>query len=151
MFAFYARKNTIVPVIVGFVGYGLYAVVALPFYQTIGMPALAFANTMQNSMHAIILLIAFYKFFGSLNLLKILPTLFKIILSAIMMALAIWGTLFLMSLSPMFSLVTFNGQFLTVLVAGIVATVTYFGSILLLRVEEIALLKQAILAKLGRK
>ena len=42
--AFYARKNTIIPVSVLFVGVLGYLAVALPFWQTIGMPALALAN-----------------------------------------------------------------------------------------------------------
>ncbi|MGH2516015.1 MAG: lipid II flippase MurJ, partial [Ktedonobacterales bacterium] len=55
--AFYARKNTIVPVIVGVISIGFYLLVALPFGPTIGLPALAFANTMYIVSHALILFV----------------------------------------------------------------------------------------------
>src|SRR5437588_12754272 len=55
--AFYARKNTITPVIVGIISFAGYLSIALPFWQTIGIPALAFANTVQNSLHPIIMLV----------------------------------------------------------------------------------------------
>src|SRR5436305_14475375 len=71
--AFYARKNTIIPVTVGFVSILGYLVVALPFSQTIGMPALAFANTVQNSLHAIILLVLLRMAIGSMHVRKMIP------------------------------------------------------------------------------
>src|SRR5579863_7556919 len=42
--AFYARKNTIIPVLVGLMSFAGYLLVAIPFRQTIGMPALVAAN-----------------------------------------------------------------------------------------------------------
>src|SRR5262249_38105889 len=62
--AFYARKNTIIPVSVGVVSILGYLAIALPFWHTLGMPALAFANTVQNSLHAIILLVIMRKVIG---------------------------------------------------------------------------------------
>ncbi|GAC1467543.1 MAG: murein biosynthesis integral membrane protein MurJ [Chloroflexota bacterium] len=56
IFAFYARKNTLTPMLVGVVGVGIYlmsAMILLPRLQIFG---LALANTLQNSLHAIILL-----------------------------------------------------------------------------------------------
>jgi hypothetical protein len=40
---------------------------------------------------------------------------------------------------------------LTVAIAGGLAVVVYLGAVLLLRIEEIGLVKGAVLAKLGRK
>ncbi|HET8847067.1 MAG TPA: murein biosynthesis integral membrane protein MurJ, partial [Ktedonobacteraceae bacterium] len=65
--AFYARKNTRTPVVIGIVCIGFYLLVALPFFKTIGIPALAFANTVQNSSHAIILLFLLRGAIGSLH------------------------------------------------------------------------------------
>ncbi len=151
MFAFYARKNTIVPVIVGFISYGLYAVVALPTFRTIGMPALAFANTVQISMHGIILLALFLRFFGSLNMRKTLPAILKISIASAAMGLVAWGLLQAMSGFAIFSLHTLVGQILTVVIAGGAALVVYLGGILVFKVEEIGMLKGAVMAKLGRK
>jgi hypothetical protein len=57
----------------------------------------------------------------------------------------------LLSHVALFSLDHLLGQFLTLIVAGGLASVVYFGAILLFKVEEISLLKGAILAKLGRR
>ena len=50
-----------------------------------------------------------------------------------------------------FSLNRLVGQFLTVAIAGGLAVFVYLGAVLLLRIEEIGLVKDAIMAKLGRK
>ncbi len=151
IFAFYARKNTIIPVIVFFVSILGYLAVALPFGQTIGMPALAFANTVQNSSHALILLVLLRMAIGSIHLRKMIPFVLKILLAtAVMVALA-WGLQLLLGHVALFTLAKFSGRLLTVLVAGGLAAAAYFGVVLLLRVEEIGLLKGAVLAKLGRK
>jgi putative peptidoglycan lipid II flippase len=149
--AFYARKNTIIPVTIGVVSILCYLIVALPFYRTIGMPALAFANAVQNSSHAIILLILLRWTMGSLHIRRTLPAILKICAAAVLMGLVAWGTMALLSHVALFSLDHLLGQFLTLIVAGGLASVVYFGAILLFKVEEISLLKGAILAKLGRR
>jgi putative peptidoglycan lipid II flippase len=151
IFAFYARKNTKTPVVIGVVCIAFYLIIALPFYSNIGMPALAFANTVQNSMHAIILLFLLRKAMGSLHIRTSLPTILKICLAAALMGLVVWGTMALLSHVALFSLDHLIGQLLTVVVAGGLASVVYVGAILLFKVEEINLLKGAILAKLGRR
>lgn len=149
--AFYARKNTKTPVIIGVVAIAFYVIVALPFYKSIGMPALAFANTMQNSMHAIILLFLLRRVMGALHIRASLPTILKICVAAAVMGLATWGALVLLDHVSLFSLQHLRGQFLTVIVAGCVAIAVYIGAVLLLKVEEIRLLKSAIMAKLGKR
>ncbi len=149
--AFYARKNTKIPVIIGVVSILFYLVVALPFYRTIGMPALAFANTVQNSSHAIILLILLRRAMGSLHIRTTIPAILKICLAAAFMAAAAWGVQLVLGHVALFSLDHLLGQLLTVIVAGGVATGVYLGLITLLKVEEINLVKGAVLAKLGRR
>jgi putative peptidoglycan lipid II flippase len=149
--AFYARKNTKTPVIIGVVSMLFYLVVALPFYSTIGVAALAFANTVQNSSHAIILLILLRLSIGSLHIRKTIPAILKICLSAVVMGLVAWGALTLLGRVPLFALDHLIGQVLTLVVAGGLAVAVYLGGILLLKVEEINLVKRAVLAKLGRR
>ena len=55
--AFYARKDTLTPVLVGVGGAAIYLVVALATVGPLGMPGLALANAVQNSSHAVILYI----------------------------------------------------------------------------------------------
>ncbi|HEV2660182.1 MAG TPA: lipid II flippase MurJ [Ktedonobacteraceae bacterium] len=150
IFAFYARKNTLIPVIVFFVSILGYLAVALPFFQTIGMPALAFANTVQNSLHALILLVLLRVVIGSLHLRTMIPFILKILLATAAMVALAWGLQLLLGHVALFSLAHLLGRLLTVLVAGGLAAVAYFGLVLLFKVEEIGLLKGVLLAKLGR-
>jgi putative peptidoglycan lipid II flippase len=149
--AFYARKNTKTPVIIGVVSMLFYLVVALPFYRTIGVAALAFANTVQNTSHALILLILLRMSIGSLHIRRTIPAILKICLAAVAMALVAWGAMTLLGHVSLFSLNHLVGQLLTVIVAGGLAVAVYVAGILLLKVEEINLVKRAVLAKLGKK
>ncbi|HZU02375.1 MAG TPA: lipid II flippase MurJ [Ktedonobacteraceae bacterium] len=149
--AFYARKNTIIPVTVGFVSTLGYLVVALPFSQTIGMPALAFANTVQNSSHAIILLVLLRLAIGSIHVRKMIPAILKILVATAAMIALAWGLQVVLGAVSLFSANTLLGQLLTVVLVGGLASGVYVGGVLLLKVEEVGLLKGAVLAKLGKK
>src|SRR5579859_2578482 len=149
--AFYARKNTITPVIVGFVCYGSYLAVALPFWQTIGMPALVVANTVQNSLHAVILMVLLRIAIGPLLLREIIPAFLKISAATAAMVAVAWGLQLLLAHVGLFSLSHLTGQFLTVMVVGLVAVGVYIGGVLLLRVEEVGLMKGIVMAKLGKR
>lgn len=149
--AFYARKNTIIPVAVLFVSILSYLAVALPFSSTLGMPALALANTAQNATHAIVLLLILRKVIGSIHVRTMLPAVGKILLAtAVMVALA-WGLQLGLAYVPLFSLDKIYGQALTVVLVGGVCAVSYFSLITLFKVEEVRLLKGAVMAKLGKK
>jgi len=150
--AFYARKNTVIPVVVLFVSILGYLAVALPFSNTVlGMPMLALANTVQNSMHGIILLILLRFVIGSIRIRETVPTVLKILVVTAAMVAVAWIVQVWLSHIHLFSLDTLLGSLLTVIVAGGLAVVVFFGGVLLLKVEEIGMLKGAILAKLGRK
>ncbi len=149
--AFYARKNTIIPVIVGMVSILGYLAVALPFWSTIGMPALAFANTVQNSLHAIILLVLLRMAIGHIRIRELIPTVLKILVATAAMIVVAWGMQLLLGHIGLFSLDRLWGQLLTVAVAGGLAVLVYLGGVLLLRVEEVGLVKRAVMTKLGRK
>ncbi len=147
--AFYAHKNTLTPVTVGVVCIAGYLAVALPFYTTIGMPALAFANTVQNSLHAIILLVLLRMAIGTIRIRETIPTILKILLAAAVMLVIASGLLLLLGHLALFSLNGILGQLLTVVVVGSLAGMIYIGWVLLLHVEEVALVRNAVMAKLG--
>ena len=149
--AFYARKNTIIPVIVGFFSYSGYLAVALPFWRTIGMPALVFANTVQNLLHAVLLLVVLRIVIGHLRVREIIPAFLKIGAATAAMVIVAWSLQILLSHIELFSLNHLLGQFLTVLLVGGVAIAVYVGCVLLLKVEEIGLLKNVVIAKLVRR
>jgi putative peptidoglycan lipid II flippase len=149
--AFYARKNTLIPVLVGVVSILGYLAVALPFWSTIGMPALAFANTVQNSLHAVVLLVLLRMAIGHIRIREMLPTVLKILVATAAMVLVAWGLQVLLGHLRLFSLTSLLGTLLTVVVAGGLAVLVYAGGVLLLKVEEVGLVKGAVLAKLGKK
>lgn len=149
--AFYARKNTIIPVSVGAISILGYLAIALPFWQTVGMPALAFANGVQNSLHAIILLVIMRMMVGPMHLGKLVPTIAKLLLAATLMVAVAWGLQVLLAPIPLFSLTSFIGRFLTVIIVGFSAGFVYFGTVILLKVEEITMLRGALMAKLGKR
>jgi putative peptidoglycan lipid II flippase len=149
--AFYARKNTLIPVTVGAVSILGYLAVALPFWKTVGMPALPLANSVQNTTHALILLVLLRMAVGSLNLTSILPALLKILFATAIMFAVAWGLQAVLAQIGLFSLNTFYGSLLTVIVAGGIAAVVYFGLVVVLKVEEVTMLKGALMAKLGKK
>ncbi len=149
--AFYARKNTIIPVVVLAASVLGYLAVALPLWQTIGMPALPLANTAQNSLHAVILLVLLRMAIGPLHLRKMLPALLKILLAtAVMVALA-WGLQQGLNQFSFFAHPTFLSRLITIILVGGLAATAYFAVVILLKVEEVALVKGAVLAKLGKK
>ncbi len=149
--AFYARKNTITPVVVGVVSIGLWALVAVPFTPTVGMPALAFANATLNSGHAIILFVLLTITIGNLGMRELWAGLWRIALSSAAMGAVIWGLLTVLpAWAPnVFTLTTLRGQALTVVAAGLPATLVYFALVSLLGVQEIRMLGGIIRARLG--
>ncbi len=149
--AFYARKNTIVPVVVAILSLGFWAIVAVPFAPTIGLPAIAFANTALNSGQAIVLFILLTLMIGDLGLRNLGGGLARIGLAAAAMWAVCWaGLRFLPSLAPhLFTLTNLRGEALTVVVIGGAATIVYFALIIAFRVEEINMLGAVVRARLG--
>ena len=149
--AFYARKNTLVPTIVGVISIGFYLAVAIPFGHTIGMPALAFANTMFIVSHAIILFILLTIYIGDLGFGALVSGGGRIALAAAVMGLICWaGVDFLPVWQPrFFSLTHTSGQILTFLASGVTGSAVYFALVRILRVEEVAYIGDILARKLG--
>ena len=149
--AFYARKNTLTPVIIGGVGWLFYLAVALPFVGSIGMPALAFAQAFQNSMHALILLVLLRRAIGSLSGEGLLGALGKICLAAAIMGGVCWLLLQLVSPLALFNLDHFTGQLLTVLITAGGGIMIYFLLAHVFGLQEVRLLGSLVRRKLGRR
>ncbi len=149
--AFYARKNTITPVIVGVAAIGVWALVAVPFTPTIGMPALAFANTALNSSHAIILFVLLTMAIGGLGMRELWGGVWRIALASALMGGLIAGLLRLLpALAPtVFTLDSLRGQLATVLAVGVPAAALYFLAVTLLGMNEVRMLGGIVRARLG--
>lgn len=150
--AYYARKNTVVPMLVGIASIAVYAVVAIPFAQSIGLPAISFANAMQNTSHAIILFVLLTLSVGNLGARELASGVARIGVAAAGMAGACWGLLALLPrLNPvLFSLDHLAGQLLVVTLVGGVGAVVYLALASVLKVREMQLLGDMVRRKLGR-
>lgn len=67
IFSFYARKDTVTPMLVGVVGVAIYILSALLLKPGLQILGLALANTIQNSVHGLILLVLLFTTIGGLT------------------------------------------------------------------------------------
>jgi putative peptidoglycan lipid II flippase len=89
--AFYARQNARTPVTVGVICVGIYLVVALALIQPLGAVGLAFANAVQNSSHAVILLVLLRRSMPGLRLGPSLgPFLLRSVPASAVVGIAVW-------------------------------------------------------------
>jgi putative peptidoglycan lipid II flippase len=149
--AYYARKNTIVPTLAGVGSIACYALVAVPFATTIGLPAIAFANAVQNSSHALILFVLLSLTIGDLGLGSLAGGVGRIGAAALGMAAICWGVLTLLPRAggALFAPGRLLGELLTVALAGGIGLAAYFALAALLRVEEMRLMGGVLRARLG--
>jgi putative peptidoglycan lipid II flippase len=110
--AFYSRKNTRTPVIVGMLTVVLYLITALVLLQPLGVVGLALANAVQNGAHGLILLALIQRTVGHIITADGVAFLARIILAAGgMAALQIAGlaNAFVTGASPLVTLVILGG------------------------------------------
>ena len=133
IFAFYARRDTVTPVVVGVLTVGCYVLVALATMGPLGVNGLALANAVQNSLHGLILLGLLWRAVGGLGTGELLRFGGRVLLAAVAMALALWLTLG--PLSPLLagSRLGLPGLLLAELVFGLVV---YITAVIALRVPE---------------
>jgi putative peptidoglycan lipid II flippase len=151
--AFYARKNTVAPMLVGVASVLFYLAIALPFGGTIGMPALAFADTLKNASHAVILFVLLTLAIGSLGTRELVGGIWRILLAALVMAIicAVLVNLLPTALPHIFNTAKTSGQALIFLIAGGIGSAAYFAVVSLLGVEEVRLIGSIIRSRMGKR
>ena len=87
--AYYARKETRTPVLVGLAGIGVYLAVALTTVAPLGMAGLALANAVQNSAHAVVLFWLLARRYAALRSAALAPFVGRIAVAGALTALAI--------------------------------------------------------------
>ena len=93
IYAFYARKDTRTPVLVGVMAIGVYLVVALSLIRPWGMVGLVLANSAQWLSHAVVMLWLVHRRMGGLRGVGLGTTGMKALLSSAAMALAVqWAS-----------------------------------------------------------
>lgn len=143
IFAFYARKNTLTPALVGVAAVGIYLVVALALIRPLGMIGLVIANSCQLAGHALIMLFLLRK---SLRESRLGSTIFKSLAAAGGMGLAVyWGA---GQAARFAGNESFSGWLLQVGAGGAVGILVYAGLISRLKIEEWAMLSGAVMRRL---
>ena len=144
--AFYAVQNTRLPVLVGVAAAGIYAAVALGTVDRLGMSGLVLANTVQNSAHALILLLFLWRAMGGLGQLQIGATVLRVAAAGALMA----ATLaVVVALAPVPAGAA--GLVLYLTLAGVLSGLVYLGALALLGSTEVGLTRDLVLARLARR
>lgn len=145
IFAFYARKRTLLPNLVQGVAIGAYFVVALASYKTWGMYGLVIANVAQWIVHALIMSVLAHRQLNVFAGQNMAATLAKIALAAGAMAGVCWALarLFPQNTSKSIAL-------MTLLVAGGVSSLVYGTLLWWLKLDALRFFGSAVGRKFAR-
>lgn len=144
IFAFYARKDTRTPVLVGVLGVLVYLVVAVALIVPLGMLGLVLANSVQLSTHALVMLYLSHRHFDGLRGQDLAITALKVASASLLMGAALLLTYpYLAGLATLWPT---WGELVEVVIGGMVGVATYAVMIWFLRVKEVAYLRESIAA-----
>ncbi len=151
IFAFYAQKDTVTPVIVGIVAVLLYLAVgpALAFGAGWGFLGLVAANSVQLCGHAAIMLLLFGRRFQGLRGYGVMRTAGKALLASLLVVAASRAGYTVLEHLPLPG--GFGGRALIVALCGGLGGLGYLVGGKLLRLEELALLSSALGRRLRRR
>jgi putative peptidoglycan lipid II flippase len=149
VFAFYARKDTLTPAIVGMIAnVVIYLLAALAPSQILSRPLevadLAFANSVQWISHALIMLWLLGRRVGGLRGFGLRNLTLKALAGSAAMGIATWLVVALLESSRQDIPTTFLREMATVGGAALVGVIVYVGTMALLRVGEVIHLRDMI-------
>ncbi len=148
IFAFYARKNTLLPNLVGAYAIGIYLLFALPFVHSWGFFALVIANSAQWTWHTLLMLLLVRRNIGWPAGQRIGTTFVRALVAAAGLGLAAWGAATLAG--QLVDTGTLLGRTVVVVAAVALGAAAYAGLAVLLRLEEVHVVWQAVRSRLGR-
>jgi putative peptidoglycan lipid II flippase len=147
IFAFYARKDTRTPVLVGVLGVLVYLVAALLLIAPLGMLGLVLANSIQWTTHTLVMLYLAHRHFDGLRNQGLGKTVLKVGVASLVTGAVVRagmpGLVWLAAFSPLWS------ELLVVVGAAVLGLLAYGLMIWMLRVEDIGVLRGLALARLG--
>jgi putative peptidoglycan lipid II flippase len=143
IFAFYARKNTLAPALVGVLSVVVYLIVAVLLLKPMGLYSLMVADSVKHMTHAAVMTFLLQRQGGIRN--GILPTVGKAIAASLVMGLAVWGAT---QMRPWAGRTL--DRLLVVGAGGAVGLLTYGLVITRLRVTEVQLLWELLWSKVRR-
>ncbi len=149
VFAFYARKDTLTPALVGIVTTVLYALTALGLagLGLLTLPLLILTNSLKWMAHALVMLVLTRRQIGSLHGHGMGMLILKAVAASLAMAGLTWGALALLSRAGLPGTI---GELLVVAGAGGVGAGAYGLLAIWMRMEEIPLLRAALADGLRR-
>ncbi len=141
VFAFYARRNTVTPALVGLAGVVFYLIFGLVSIGplNLGVYGLVLANTLQNSLHAIALIVLMRGVIGDRWLTGMGKTLRVILVASV----AVGAVMFI---GPWFA----SGKVLGLVIAIVVGGVVYLVLLGAQKSEELAMVISLVRKRLGR-
>jgi putative peptidoglycan lipid II flippase len=149
VYAFYARKNTVTPALVGVLGVGLYLVAALvpALFRELQMTDLVLANSVQLTGHALVMLWLINHRVGSLRGRGLVRTTLKALAASLVTGAMVFVT-------AGWLVARFRGQTLlheltVVAGAALVGLAVYGALVTLLRIEEVGALLALLRRRLG--
>ena len=142
IFAFYARKDTWTPALVGAVTVGLYVFMALTpaLFIALTLNGLILANSLKWAAHAIIMLVLLQRAIGSLGKHGIWRLVLKATGASLVMGMAVQVVT-----AGLVKLPGLAGELIPVVVGGAVGVTVYGLMAAVLGIEEMRLLKMALL------
>ena len=150
LFAFYSRRNTITPVLVGVMSIGVFLAFAFSLIGPLGFVGLALANSFQWIFHAIVLGFLMWRELGSWKGFGIGIPSFKVLVAGAVMT----APLVIMASLAGLGDISGGGVFRLLLLTGLISLASasiYLGALALLRLEEVAVAYRFAVRWLARR
>lgn len=149
IFAFYARKDTLTPALVGVGATILYFLMALTlcWLGVLTLPLLVLVNSLKLTAHALAMLVLIWRRMGGLGSRGMWLLTLKATIASLVMAAVTWGMVRALAMVPLPGLL---GELLVVGGAGGIGVAVYGFLALLLRVDEIHLIRAVVNDGLNR-
>jgi len=148
IFAFYARKDTKTPVLVGVLGVFIYLGAALTLIAPLGMIGLVLANSVQLSSHALVMLFLTHRHFDGLRGQGLAQTSLKVLVASGLTGFVVY---LMRQLTGLVASTSLWGELLIVGGAAGLGLISYAVLASLLRVEEIRLIRELVLSRWASK
>ncbi len=148
IFAFYARKDTKTPVLVGVLGVFIYLGAALTLIAPLGMIGLVLANSVQLSSHALVMLFLTHRHFDGLRGQGLAQTTLKVLVASGLTGFVVY---LIRQLTGLVASTSLWGELLIVGGAAGLGLISYAVLASLLRVEEIRLIRELVLSRWASK
>lgn len=153
LFAFYARKNTLTPALIGIAQFGVYLTIAFATYKTWGIAGLVVANSVQLAFHAIVigfLLLRAMRSDGGLRGYGIMSTALKAGGASVALAAVSFSVWWAMSEALKMTGDTLVGKALLLGVPLLLGAGLYAVLVWLMRLPEVELIASKVRARLRR-